>query len=82
MPIESYEYYFYDKKKADFTIAEVVADGKRVSIVECDENGQTNSVPIKFFEKFETVEEARKELKQLVTFGTIDTRLERVSAPL
>ncbi|EWG99609.1 hypothetical protein [Halomonas sp. BC04] len=79
-PVETYAYYFYGKKKADFTIAEVAAGGSRVSIVECGDNGQVNSVPIKFFEKFATVEEARQELKQLVTFGTIDTRLEKVAA--
>ncbi|MCH4562018.1 ferredoxin [Halomonas sp. EGI 63088] len=77
VPVESYEYFFYDKKKADFTIAEVIADGGRVSIVEAGEGGAVNSVPLKFFERFETLEEARAELKQLVTFGHIETRLER-----
>jgi hypothetical protein len=78
-PVETYAYYFYGKKKADFTIAEVKADGVRVSIIEHGEGGKTNSVPIKFFETFETVEQARKELQQLVTFGSIDARLEKVA---
>lgn len=76
-PVEAYEYYFYGKKKADFTIAEVTGDGGRVSIVETGEGGMTNSVPLKFFERFDTVEAARAELEQLVTFGSIDARLER-----
>lgn len=79
-PVESYAYFFYGKKKADFTIAEVTGDQGRVSIVESGEGGLTNSVPLKFFERFDSVEAARAELEQLVTFGTIDTRLER--APL
>ncbi|MFQ3786555.1 hypothetical protein [Halomonas sp. A29] len=76
-PVESYEYFFYGKKKADFTIAEVSGDQGRVSIVETGEGGKTNSVPLKFFERFDTVEAARAELEQLVTFGSIDTRLEK-----
>lgn len=79
-PVESYAYFFYGKKKADFTIAEITGDQGRVSIVESGEDGLTNSVPLKFFEHFDSVEAARAELEQLVTFGTIDTRLER--APL
>lgn len=84
-PVESYSYYFYGKNKADFTIAEVGAEvgadgGGRVCIVESDDSGLINSVPIKFYEKFATLEEARDELKQLVTFGTIDTSLEKVAA--
>lgn len=80
MPVEAYDYYFYDKKKAGFTIAEISENSSRVNIVECGDGGQVNSVPIKFFEKFETMEEARRELEQLVTFGTIDARLEKVSS--
>ncbi|MDI5935895.1 ferredoxin [Halomonas kalidii] len=79
LPVESYEYFFYDKKKADFTIAEVSGEQGRVSIVESGEDGRTNSVPLKFFEHFDTVEAARAELEQLVTFGSIETRLERTS---
>ncbi|MCE8013040.1 ferredoxin [Billgrantia desiderata] len=78
-PVEAYEYFFYGKKKADFTIAEVGGDQGRVSIVEAGEGGTTNSVPLKFFERFDTVEAARAELEQLVTFGSIDARLERVA---
>ncbi|WP_111412951.1 ferredoxin [Billgrantia lactosivorans] len=76
-PVETYEYFFYGKKKANFTIAEVDGDQGRVSIVETAEDGVTNSVPLKFFERFGSVEAARAELKQLVTFGSIDARLEK-----
>lgn len=76
-PVEAYEYFFYDRKKADFTIAEVSDDKSRVSIVESSDDGRTNSVPLKFFERFDTVEAARAELEQLITFGSIETRLER-----
>lgn len=77
--VEAYEYFFYGKKKADFTIGEVDGDQGRVSIVETGEGGTTNSVPLKFFERFDTLEAARQELRQLVTFGSIDARLEKVS---
>ena len=77
-PVETYDYFFYGRNKAHFTIAEVEGDQGRVSIVETAEDGTTNSVPLKFFERFETVEDARTELKQLVTFGAIDARLEKV----
>lgn len=80
-PVEAYEYFFYDLKKADFTIAQVGSDEGRVSIVEVGQEGSTNSVPLKFFEHFDTVEEARAELEQLVTFGSISTRLERAPLP-
>lgn len=76
-PVESYEYFFYDRKKADFTIAEVAGDQGQVSIVETSEDGRTNCVPLKFFEHFDTVQAARAELEKLVTFGTIQTRLEQ-----
>ncbi|QJQ95192.1 MULTISPECIES: ferredoxin [Halomonadaceae] len=78
-PIEAYEYFFYGKKKADFTIAQVDGLQGRVSIVETGEGGATNSVPLKFFERFDTLEAARNELKQLVSFGSIDARLKKVS---
>ncbi|WP_445156751.1 hypothetical protein [Halomonas sp. E14] len=76
-PVETYEYFFYGKKKADFTIAEVNGDEGRVNIVETAEDGKTNSVPLKFFERFDSVEAARAELEQLVTFGSIDARLKK-----
>lgn len=76
-PVEAYEYFFYNRKKADFTIAEVGVGRGRVNIVETGESGLTNSVPLKFFEHFNTVEAARAELEQLVTFGSIQARLER-----
>lgn len=78
-PVESYEYYFYERKKAYFTIAMVKESAleERVSIVEVGDRGTVNRVRLKFFEHFDTLEDAREELGQLVTFGTIDTRLER-----
>lgn len=79
-PVESYEYFFYGRKKADFVIAEVTGERGRVSIVETGEGGRTNSVPLKFFERFDTLEEARAELEQLVSFGSIDARLARAVA--
>lgn len=78
-PIESYEYYFYERKKAYFTIAKVEAGAleERVSIVEVGDKGTINRVRLKFFERFDTLEKAREELNQLVSFGTIDARLEK-----
>jgi hypothetical protein len=35
-------------------------------------------VPSKLFEKFETLDEARAELKTLTTYGSMDIRLQKV----
>lgn len=78
-PLESYDYYFYSKKLANYTIARLTADEVKVKLVEEDDTSIINRVPARLFEQFDSVEEVRKELKILVTFGNMDTKLEKVS---
>ncbi|KAB2872675.1 MAG: ferredoxin [Bauldia sp.] len=76
-PVESYDYFFYGRKRASFTIAEL-ADPIRIRIVEDEPPQIVNNVPSKLFEKFETIEDARHQLQTLTTYGSMDTRLQKL----
>ena len=78
MPVESYDYIFYGRKRANFTIAELMKSEARITIVEDEPPQITNRVPSKLFEKFDTVEEARKELHTLTHYGSMDIVLKPV----
>jgi hypothetical protein len=73
-PVESYDYLFYGRKRAHFVIARVDRDTK-VRIVEEGEQPAVNLVPSKFLPSFDTVEQAREELKQLAHFGSVQAAL-------
>jgi len=75
--IESYDYIFYGRKRANFTIAEIV-DADRITIVEDEPPHIVNKVPCKMFESFDTIEEARAELNVLTHFGSMDSELRAV----
>ena len=78
VPVESYDYYFYGTRKAIYTIAEIQGDADiRVNVIAADDPELVNSVPIKFFETFGDLDDARAELEQLIRFGSLDTRLEK-----
>lgn len=74
-PVKQFEYYYFNKRRSVFTIAEVTGSGARVVIEELGENGTRNSIPVKFFESFETVEAAEAELASLAQAGAMDTEL-------
>ncbi len=76
-PVESYDYIFYGRKRANFTIAEL-ADAIKIRIVEDDEPFSINDVPSKLFEKFDTLDDARAELNTLTHYGTMDIKLKKV----
>jgi len=76
-PVESYDYFFYGRKRANFTIAEL-SDSLKIKIIEDEPPQIVNDVPSKLFEKFETIEDARNELQTLTTYGSMDTRLQKV----
>ena len=76
-PVESYDYIFYGRKRANFTIAEIV-DQMKIRIVEDEPPQIVNEVPSKLFEKFETIEDARHELQTLTTYGSMDIKLRKV----
>ncbi len=77
-PLEAYDYMFYGRHEAHFVIAELLDAATRIRVVE-EESGIVNEVPSKFLEKFETAESALAGLKQLVSFGNMDTTLRRAS---
>lgn len=76
-PVESYDYIFYGRKRASFTIAEL-DDSIKIRIVEDEAPFSINDVPSKLFEKFDTLDEARAELNTLTHYGTMDIRLKKV----
>ena len=75
--VESYDYVFYGRKRANFTIAEL-SDEIRIRIVEDEPPQIVNDIPSKLFEKFETIEEARSELHTLTHYGSMDIKLRKV----
>jgi hypothetical protein len=76
-PVESYDYIFYGRKRANFTIAEL-SDEIKIRIVEDEPPQIVNDVPSKLFEHFNTIEEARSELNTLTHYGTMDIKLKKV----
>lgn len=76
-PVESYDYIFYGRKRASFTIAEL-DEAIKIRIVEDDAPFSINDVPSKLFEKFDTLDEARAELNTLTHYGTMDIKLKKV----
>ena len=77
-PLEAYEYLFYGQTKAHFVIAELLEDSTRIRVVE-DDTAIVNDVPSKFLQKFETTEQALKELRHLTSFGHMDTALRKTT---
>ncbi len=74
-PIESYDYFFYGKLMSTITIGEVKNHNAKIKIQEVDDLDCINIVPIKFYENFSNLEEARKEIRTLISFGNLDTKL-------
>ena len=74
LPVESYDYLFYGRKLAHYVIATMEHDAK-VRIVDESGSPTVNLVPSKFLPRFDTLEEARDELRQLARFGSMDIAL-------
>jgi hypothetical protein len=79
-PLEAYDYVFYGQTKAHFVIAELLEDSTKIRVIE-DDTSIVNDVPSKFLEKFETTEQALKELRHLTNFGHMDTKLRKAALP-
>jgi hypothetical protein len=75
-PLEAYDYLFYGHAKAHFVIAELLEERSKIRVVE-DDSAIVNDVPVKFLEKFETTEDALRELRHLTTFGHMETELRK-----
>ena len=72
--VEAYDYVFGGRKRAEFVIAKLLRDGK-VRIVDEAAAPIVNLVPSKFLPRFDTIDKARDELHQLVSFGNLDVDL-------
>jgi len=79
-PVEAYEYLFYGRTRAIFQVIRLEHE-TRVNITEETPPYISNSVPTKFLEKFDTLDEARASLQQLIGFGKLDARLRPCEAP-
>ena len=75
-PLEAWNYLFCGRPRACFVIAELAHEAK-VRIVEEGAAPTVNLVPTKFLPRFDSLEKARAELRQLVRFGGIDMKLEK-----
>lgn len=78
--VESYDYLFYGRSRAQFTIVSFEGEQK-VRVVDADDPSQVNLVPSKFLEKYPTLEQAREALTRLASFGTMDISLVRRELP-
>jgi hypothetical protein len=66
--VESYDYLFCGRKRAQFAIAELNGEVK-IRIVEESGAPVVNLVPSKFLPRFPTIEKARDEISQLAGKG-------------
>ncbi|WP_454725856.1 MULTISPECIES: ferredoxin [Cupriavidus] len=75
--VEAYDYLFYGRMTAQYVIAELAHPLKLKVVEETDSAAPplVNYVPSKFLEKFDTLEDARTELRHLASFGTMDIAL-------
>ena len=74
--IETWDYRFCGQVKTSFAIAELVHACK-VRVIDETPPVKVALVPSKFLPSFASVEAARRELRVLVGFGSIDTDLVR-----
>ncbi|ANX13837.1 hypothetical protein ABE41_017640 [Fictibacillus arsenicus] len=66
-PVETYDFIFFEEIKASYTIAKVTDDSIKIRLYEKYEGKEfVNEIRVKFFESFETVEDARAELDEMV----------------
>ncbi|OWT80372.1 MULTISPECIES: ferredoxin [unclassified Achromobacter] len=77
--IEAWDYVLEGRVRARFQLGELLRE-TRVNVIETGDTPTINSVPSKFLERFDTLEEGRGEIRQLCSFGKLDARL--VAVPL
>lgn len=72
--VEIYDYFFCDRKRAQYVIARLLRDAK-VRIVDESTPPAVNLVPAKMLPTFASVEQARADLRQLVGARNANSRL-------
>jgi hypothetical protein len=63
--IAEYEYYFFGKKKATFSICKIVNPKTRIIIQGVSEIFPDNSIPLRVFPKFDSIRAIEKEIYEL-----------------
>ncbi|RYM00269.1 hypothetical protein EWH99_12460 [Sporolactobacillus sp. THM7-7] len=66
-PVETYDFYFFGQVKAKYTIVKVLDPSVKIKIYE-NHDGQkkyVNEIRMKFFDQFDSVEDAREELFEI-----------------
>ncbi len=76
--IASYDFLFYDKLQANYSIVKVTDSKCKIKITEESDKQYVNHIPVKFFEAFDTIEEAMDELNVLVGSHTEHQKLVKV----
>ena len=73
-PVETWDYVFCGRKRAQFVIAELLRDTK-VRIVDESTPPVINLVPSKLLPRFDSVDDARSNLRKLAGVPSADLRL-------
>ena len=74
--VEAWNYVFYGRIRATYTVCEVRDRQARVAVIDADDETRVNPVPVKFFGSFADIPAARAEIESLVCFGSLDARIE------
>ena len=77
-PVETWDYIFYGQRRARFVVAELLGE-TRVRVIDEQTPPNINLVRSKFLEHFDTLEDVRRELTSLTSYGTMDTSLRQVA---
>jgi hypothetical protein len=79
VPVESYNFLFFGKLKANYTIVEVTEDNAKIQITETTtDKSYVNHIPVKFFDSYGTIKEAQEELQELADPTSEDSKLLKV----
>ncbi len=74
LPIEAWDYHCDGRVRARFLLAELPAP-TRVRVIDESGSDTVNSVPSKFLESFDDIEAARRELRNLCSYGSTRAEL-------
>ena len=77
--IEKYNYKFFDEIKLELFIAKVIDKNSKIKVIDCNEQNCENLISVKFFGNFKDVDDAKKEIESLIYYGSLKTKLEKIS---
>ena len=77
--IEKYNYKFFDEIKLELSIGKVIDENSKIKVIDCNEKDCENLISVKFFGNFKDVGDAKKEIESLIYYGSLETKLEKIS---